>query len=229
MSTGTDNCFLRENIFITFYLVIYYLMNSTHVGVLLNNNIKNLVASCDKSLYRYSNLYRTNVMFCLVSVSLAPRNGDIPESNVYAITPSDQISEYGYAGSSHKISGAADFERLINTFKQLNTMVSVVTGQQSVKFGIYLWTPRRCLHLQLLQVYWLSARIQSRLVWRVWYARKPSLCYPVADPNGHNLASVSIAIRLIPKNYVVTSISSIHWSDIEKTTRLWYLKIPEQI
>lgn len=49
-------------------------------------------------------------MFCLVSVSLVPRNGDIPDSNVYAITPSDQISEYGYAGSSHKISGAVNNE-----------------------------------------------------------------------------------------------------------------------
>lgn len=79
---------------------------STHVGVLLNNNIKNLVASWDKSLYRYSNRYLTNVMFCRVSMSLPPRNGDIPDSSVYVITPSDQMSEYGYAGSSHKISGA---------------------------------------------------------------------------------------------------------------------------
>lgn len=81
-------------------------INFTYVGVLLNNNIKNLVASCDKSLYKYSNLYLTNVIFCLVSLSLVPRNGDIPESSVYVITPSDHISEYGYAGSSHKISGA---------------------------------------------------------------------------------------------------------------------------
>ena len=52
-------------------------------------------------------------MFCLVSESLDPRNGDMPDSNVYAITPSDQISEYGYAGSSHKISGAADFQEIV--------------------------------------------------------------------------------------------------------------------
>lgn len=84
----------------------FFFFNLTYVGVLLNNNIKNLVASCDKSLYRYSNLYLTNVIFCLVSISLAPRNGDIPDNNVYVITPSDQISENGYAGSSHKISGA---------------------------------------------------------------------------------------------------------------------------
>lgn len=84
----------------------FFFTNLTHVGVLLNNNIKNLVASCDRSLYKYSNLYLTNVIFCLVSISLAPRKGDMPESNVYTITPSDQMSEYGYAGSSHKISGA---------------------------------------------------------------------------------------------------------------------------
>lgn len=84
----------------------FVFISMTHVGVLLNNNIKNLVASCDKSLYRYSNLYLTNVIFCLVSMSLAPLNGDIPDSNKYVITPSDQISENGYAGSSHKISGA---------------------------------------------------------------------------------------------------------------------------
>jgi len=39
-------------------------------------------------------------------MSLAPLNGDIPDNSEYVITPSDQISENGYAGSSHKISGA---------------------------------------------------------------------------------------------------------------------------
>lgn len=53
-------------------------------------------------------------MFCLVSVSLDPLNGDMPDSNEYAITPSDQISEYGYAGSSHKISGAAYVKELVD-------------------------------------------------------------------------------------------------------------------
>lgn len=93
-------------IYLTHVGNIFVFISMTYVGVLLNNNIKNLVASCDKSLYRYSNLYLTNVIFCLVSMSLAPLNGDIPDNNVYVITPSDQISENGYAGSSHKISGA---------------------------------------------------------------------------------------------------------------------------
>jgi len=65
-------------------------------------------------------------MFCLVSVSLDPRNGDIPDNKVYAITPSDQISEYGYAGSSHKISGAANFKELVN--KMVSDYRSPVDG-----------------------------------------------------------------------------------------------------
>lgn len=175
-----------------FFSLSFIKIYASYVGVLLNNNIKNLVASCDKSLYRYSNLYRTNVMFCLVSVSLDPRNGDIPDNKVYAITPSDHISEYGYAGSSHKISGAANFKELVNK----SDFRSPIDG---IRYKIvYLWTPTRCLPLQLLLAYWLSAHIQSRLVWLEWSAQKPSLCYPVANPNGHILASVNIAIRLIP-------------------------------
>lgn len=48
-------------------------------------------------------------MFALVSLSSTPLNGFVPESKMYASTPTDQISVCGYAGSSAITSGAEKF------------------------------------------------------------------------------------------------------------------------
>lgn len=45
-------------------------------------------------------------MFCRVSSTLSPRNGDTPDSMTYASTPTDQMSVCGKAGSSLNTSGA---------------------------------------------------------------------------------------------------------------------------
>lgn len=45
-------------------------------------------------------------MFCRLSLSSAPWNGNMPDNMTYVNTPNDQISVCGNAGSSLSTSGA---------------------------------------------------------------------------------------------------------------------------
>lgn len=85
----------------------------TDLGDLLKSNIKNLTASCDASLNKCSKRYRTNMVFCRVSVASAPLNGCIPDNIMYKRMPRDQISVCGKQSSSSSTSGA---KKLFKTY-----------------------------------------------------------------------------------------------------------------
>lgn len=53
-----------------------------YVGVRLKSDMMNLSASCERSLYKCSNLYLTKVIFCRVSNSEDARNGETPDNKI---------------------------------------------------------------------------------------------------------------------------------------------------
>ena len=68
--------------------------------------MRSRVASIVTSLYNHSNLNFTSKMFDLVSSALSPLKGNWPERRTYKRTPKLQISDWGKAWASSKISGA---------------------------------------------------------------------------------------------------------------------------